>query len=379
MAFTTQKIEEERFDSLVDLKKYLLTERDRFSLVPISGFVDRGAVFSQDEYYGKGNNCIRFNEDGFRSFCQKFQLPVAFLQNLPEAGLATKALNNHLSREDIRERLERCVFVIDEKKKIVVGVVTESYLGYSNATFLEEIEKVLPNGFDGYDFTVSYWINTRLHLRLLSRDIKAGKVEGKGGTTEDLSRIGIEFRNSLVGDSAVRISYFVYRLVCANGLILQSRRHSGVVHHRGKPETFNSRLKKNLLPVIKSLGSTVKFIEKLMGIPYSPETLVSNGGAKEVYKVLGLSRDEKAQRKKLVGKRINEYDIRIIRAYPERFGGKITKDVFMSRYRDNQSMFDFVNIFTEFAKTQPPRKRLATEEEAGKLANWIMANKRKFL
>ncbi|MFX0194680.1 MAG: DUF932 domain-containing protein [Candidatus Hodarchaeota archaeon] len=378
MAFKTQKVEEQLFDSFNDLKDYLSSEKDRFSIVPIENFVKEGAEFINDEYYGKNQDFVCFNEDGFRSFCYAFQLPVVFLLDLPKPGLATDNLNNHLSREDMQEKLKHYSFVI-EKNGTVVGVVTESYLGYSNTTFLEEIEAVLPNGFDDYKFQTSYWINTELHLRLLSRKIVAGQSKGEGGVAEDKSHIGIEFRNSLVGTSAIRISYFVYRLLCANGLILSSKMGTGAVYHRGKPETFSMRVEKNILPIIKSLSRTAKFIEKLMEIPYSPEALVAAGGAKEVYKVLALYQSERAERQRLTGKKIRQFDIEKIRQYPERFGGNLTQRVFNSPYRDNQSMFDFVNVFTEFAKTQPPRKRLETEEKAGNLANWLMENKRKFL
>ncbi len=381
MAFKTHEIEEHKFNAIEDLRNYLSVEKDRFSMIPIRNFVKEGAVFLDDEAYGKNKIRVHFNEDGFRSFCYAFQLPVAFLRNLPESGLATKNLNDYLSREDMQERLKRYSFVIDENEKsaTVVGVVTENYLGYSNTTFLEEIEQVLPNGFDDYEFQTSYWINTKLHLRLLSKEIKAGKIEGKGRTAEDISRIGIEFRNSLVGDSAIRISYFIYRLICANGLILPGPKDSGIVYHRGKPETFTKRLEKNLLPILNSLSSTAEFVESLMSIPYSLEGLVGAGGAKEVFKVVGLYPRERAERKKLTGMRIRQFDIEKIHLYPKRFGGELTNKVFFSHWRDNQNMFDFVNIFTEFAKTQSPRKRLDIETKTGNLAKWIMTNREKFL
>jgi hypothetical protein len=378
MAFKTQEVEEKYFDSIDSLRKHLSEERDKFVIVPLQDFVENGAVFLNDEYYGNKQDHVSFNEDGFRSFCATFHLPRVFLSNLPKDGLASQNLNDYFSRDDLKASLCQYSFVLDKENKIVAGVVSNSYIGFSNATFLEEIEKVLPKGFDDYEFKTSYLINTCLHLRFLSRKIKAGKVTGRGGTGEDVSRIGIECRNSLVGDSAIRVSYFVHRLICANGLTVPSK-NGGNVHHRGKPETFAMRIEKNILPVVRSLSRTAKFIEKLMEIPYSTEKLVAAGGAKEVYKVLALYPSERAERQRLIGKRIRQFDMEKIGQYPERFGGELTGQVFNSHYRDNQSMFDFVNVFTEYAKTRPPRKRLETEDRAGNLANWIMKNKRKFL
>jgi hypothetical protein len=41
-------------------------------------------------------------------------------------------------------------------------------------------------------------------------------------------------------------------------------------------------------------------------------------------------------------------------------------------------MFDFVNVFTEYAKDCRPAQKLETEEKAGALAKYIAENARKF-
>ena len=58
--------------------------------------------------------------------------------------------------------------------------------------------------------------------------------------------------------------------------------------------------------------------------------------------------------------------------------GATSKTVFLVYMRDNASMFDFINIFTEYAKDLKPIKKIETEEKAGALADWIAKNKRKF-
>ncbi len=59
--------------------------------------------------------------------------------------------------------------------------------------------------------------------------------------------------------------------------------------------------------------------------------------------------------------------------------GKYAARVFNSPYRDKATMFDFINIFTEYARDQPIGKRLEMEERAGVLADRIVKNKRKFV
>jgi len=63
---------------------------------------------------------------------------------------------------------------------------------------------------------------------------------------------------------------------------------------------------------------------------------------------------------------------------PKTYPGKCASRVFNSPYRENATMFNFINIFTEYAKDQPIHQRLEIEEWAGLLADRIVKNKRKF-
>ena len=63
---------------------------------------------------------------------------------------------------------------------------------------------------------------------------------------------------------------------------------------------------------------------------------------------------------------------------PRCIGGSEALAVFTSHWRDNASMYDFINVFTEHAKSLDPADRLHVEEKAGDLADWIVKNKRRF-
>lgn len=67
-----------------------------------------------------------------------------------------------------------------------------------------------------------------------------------------------------------------------------------------------------------------------------------------------------------------------IEALPYCLGGPEALSVFRSAWRDGASMYDFLNIFTEHAKTLPNGKKIEAELRAGDLAIWIAQNKRKF-
>lgn len=92
-----------------------------------------------------------------------------------------------------------------------------------------------------------------------------------------------------------------------------------------------------------------------------------------------MQKEGRAERQKLTGIGIRKFDTERMGLYPERFGGQVTHNVFGSLHIDSQSMFDFVNIFTVFAKTQPLGRRLEIETKTGRLADWIVENRRKFL
>jgi hypothetical protein len=41
-------------------------------------------------------------------------------------------------------------------------------------------------------------------------------------------------------------------------------------------------------------------------------------------------------------------------------------------------MYDFLNVFTEYAKGLPNGQKIEVESRAGSLASWIAENKRRF-
>ena len=214
---------------------------------------------------------------------------------------------------------------------------------------------------------------------MLSPEMKIGIISGRGGTDEDISRVGFQLSNSMVGTKAIKADFFVLRLVCANGLILPSVNHSGVVTHRGKPETFTKRLEENITPMLKNIKSSIKLIETIGSIRYDVEKLVDAGGAETVYNIIQPNYWDSVKRSRLKSSDRRNFDIEKISQYPNLYGGDFTKNVFDSYYRSNSSMFDFVNVFTEYAKEKEGQARIDIENKSGVLANWIFKNKKKFL
>ena len=124
-----------------------------------------------------------------------------------------------------------------------------------------------------------------------------------------------------------------------------------------------------------------------MAIPFVPESLARTKMTAKVFDIIPGSRSRimeehripKRQKPRMTPAERTEYEASIIDHIPATFARKYAGRLFNSTYRDNATMFDFINIFTEYAQTQPIHKRLEIEERAGVLADQIVKNKRKFV
>ena len=76
--------------------------------------------------------------------------------------------------------------------------------------------------------------------------------------------------------------------------------------------------------------------------------------------------------------REHQRNMKLIAEIPNLIGGVHSDKVFKSRYRDNASMFDFINVFTEEAKKYEPIQRIQIEKSTGEFADFIAKNKKSF-
>ena len=381
MPFKVCSVDSHVFNTLEDLKKYLIWEADNVAFLPLQNFLDKNAIFMDDEFYGRGTDWVKFNVDGFAAFCNLFNIPSRFLEKIDEPGLVSRVLNNYQQNAIIKESMARHKMVVDTVNKTVLGVVSNTYRQYSNQSLLLDIEEYFPKLLKEYKLEESYVINTNLYLRVTSPKIKAGIVTGSGGTGEDISRVGLQISNSMVGESSIKICFFILRLVCANGLIVESFNHNSKVVHSGREDTFERRLKTAISPLLKEIKTIPKIIETLASIPFQPELIVKHGGAPYVYHIIPLNKELAAKRQALRRKeKYIAFDTEVIAQYPYHYGGKYSSRVFNSRYRNNQSMFDFINVFTEYAQSRQVTsvgRRLEIEKKTGELVRWIVEKKRK--
>ena len=403
MPISTEPIPEVKLSTSVDLREWINKTQKSLHRVSVAGFIENGAAFYDDEYLGDGDVLFRFNDHGFRAFCQKIGFRYDQLALLETPSLASLVLNDLVRQSGIRSRLNEEEFVIDQDTDTIIGIVSHSYVGYSNDQFLIDIEafletlprdikqlSLLPPFRDGFEFHEAYGINTELTIRYTSK-VKHGVIHGRGGHGDDISKFGLEFKNSMVGTSSVQINYFIYRLVCANGMMVPAASSTNRVFHSGRKDTFKVRLDNCYKEVHRKINDLTKLLSTIGTIDFNPEKLAEDNLVSErIFDIIpGMKQKicdadrmylryptecSEADKRRL---KIN-HDCEVINRIPDHFGGEHSKKVFLSRSRDNATMFDFLNVFTEHAKSCPPARKLDIEEKTGSLAKYISDNARKF-
>jgi len=171
-------------------------------------------------------------------------------------------------------------------------------------------------------------------------------------------------------------------------LIAPVAEEAGRVTHTGKPETFDRKLREASECVLKGMGNAARIIEKLGRLPFDSRKLVRHRDLKDLFSVTGEDHLRAACEQRVPKEAFNDIadakerkrlrNAALIEQIPRAIGNHEALRVFDSTWRNNASMWDFINAFTAYARTQPLAKRLKTEARAGELADWIAKNSRKF-
>lgn len=217
-----------------------------------------------------------------------------------------------------------------------------------------------------------------------------GVIRGKGGEGGDKSLLGLQLSNAMSGGKALKMDYFVHRLVCANGLILPVGGAQARLIHSGHKDNFHKRLSEKMAGVVGSLATAKKTVEILGDVNFNAEKLAHYPDLKKLLMMIperNLKQDAIAQFSEVTRSYLHQFkkeklehqtNVEIIKQIPSLIGGKHSNNVFKSNYRDNKTMFDFINVFTEEAHKHKPEQRLHIEKEAGNLADFVVKNKKLF-
>ena len=396
MSFHLSKANIQQFSDFDKVLGFAAEEEKRLFRLPLKGFLLKGAKFFDDAGLGHTNSALSFNTYSFNSLCNLIGTTPDFMMKLSEPGLTSTVLNNALGVIRDSGRLDQIELVCDEETQQVVGIVSEKYLGYSNQEFLNDVLRCIDPAqntdtlfptLGKFEFQEAYSINTHLFVRIKSNHVH-GVVKGRGGTGDDISTIGMQMSNSMAGGHAVRLSYFIQRLICANGLTVKVAENEGRVIHTGTRKAFLERLQKGTGSILGSLANAKRLIEDLGNLNFNAESLAKFADKKEIFSIIPNLDLAQECKDKLRGKDYSEITDKAEKALqktadeigmiPHCLGGSEALAVFTSHWRDNASMYDFINVFTEHAKSLDAADHLHVEEKAGDLADWIVKNKRRF-
>ena len=402
MGFELSEVKAISFGSIDEVFEHVEQEQKNIARISIIDLIEKGAFFFGDKYFGNSDFKLTLNEPALNDLFRWLDFySSSFLHRLEKNELASEVLTDLVRSPQGKSKLKNAEFVYDESTKNIVGVVSNTYVGYSNKSFLDAIEdclslkntqRTLFKEIADFEFQTSYSINTHLHLRLLHKKT-VGVIRGKGGEGDDISKLGFQLSNAMSGGKALKMDYFVHRLICNNGLIVPISTVQSRLIHSGKEENFQKRLLEKINDVVGSLVTAKKLIENLGDINYIPEKMVNYPELGKLFEVVPnknlkkeaiqsfsfdtLNELEAFKKDKI--KYENKTNIEVIKQIPNLIGGEHSNKVFNSLWRDNASMFDFINLFTEEAQNYKPEQRLNIEKEAGNLANFIIKNKKMFV
>jgi len=377
------------FTDFDELKHYVNTTEGHINQISLKNLLADKALFFDDCRFGLKNYNFGFTEYSYKVLCQYFGIPIGLIEDITQEGLASSLLNDFMTNNKGRQNTNDVQLIVNEEQQKVLGIVTSTYVYYTNNEFLNAIEEFL-NSSDAHKneavIDSAHYHYTRLYVRLITK-IEAGVTTGRGGTKKDITKIGLQLTNSMVGDLPVRVSFFLYRMLCANGLVARTNEIVAMVKHSGRRESFDRRLAKRVMALLEEARKVKELLKGLADVPFDPKKMVKVGLADSVFGTIpemrstlrsqiSLDREKEIEDPK---KRKIWRDTAYIEAIPRVYGREHSLRVFNSTWRDNASMFDFINVLTEYAKELPIMTRLQVEENVGDLADQVIAKSKKLV
>ena len=317
--------------------------------------------------------------------------PLYHSMNLDSSyGLATAYINNILSHKNPYAcQLNGYNFI--EKNGTILGFFSDKYTYVKNSDLLKSANEVmsLDNGGDEFNFEEASVVNTRMKLRV-TQGYTGFKLRNN---KDDICKLGLELRNSHIGDTALSTMIFVKRLICGNGAIANSSKMRSRVVHKGNA---GNRIGEILGDAEKGYKDIRERIGTLLRIPYKLDSEQYNQSESTArilleknapFKVLPEMSDSRWYNPKKSFK--NDYDktqqlrtsVNNLDNIPHKYPG-ICSDIFNSVYKNGaeKSLFDWTEIFTERANhpTYSITEKERIQEDVGNLVAFIASKKDQF-
>jgi hypothetical protein len=294
------------------------------------------------------------------------------MEAMEEPHMSSTFLNKLFNQQDIKNQIaSKRLVVIDDT---IVGVVGSRYLPYSNSQFLDDLFR--DNNNHSLQLERATVTNTKMTANFVEK-----QVGFKINDDEDFTKIGISVRNSGVGDTKVSTNIFTLRPKCLNGMMHYVNKRSTSTKHTGIEDLMKYKLD-TIIKLAKDQYEVVKErVQALTQIPYTNNTAGTFLKLEAPVDILPQLKKDKlwTPKKKFSDITTNQEDLsrskKILDEVPVKYGGEHTLAVWNSKFRDHNSMYEWVEAFTEHAQTLPAEVQLEVEQGAGELTAWINNHK----
>ena len=360
-------IETQTYSSFEHLKHNVALEEDQTSYrhVPME------IIFEDDQWI---NNQYTFNTHGIKALCQATNVNGLFstMEAMEHPHMSSTFLNKLFAQQSIKNELASKRLVVNDGT--IVGVVGSRYLPYSNSQFLDDLFR--DNKNESLELERATVTNTKMTANFVEKRMGFKMKEG-----EDFTKIGISVRNSGVGDTKVGTDIFTLRPKCLNGMMHYVNKGSTSTKHTGMADLMKYKLDQ-IITLAKDQYEVIKDrVQALTLIPYTNSTADTFLKLQAPVEILPQLRKAKlwTPKKKFSDVTTHQEDltrsIQILNEVPTKYGGVHTLAVWNSTFRDQNSMYEWVEAFTEHAQTLPAEVQLEVEQRAGELTAWISDHK----
>lgn len=376
----------QRFDEIEEVRDYCKDEHNNIVYLPNDG--DTFYMVDGRKIYSTGNTLpsvgCSITEPGIKSVFTKMGVPGLFPSMMApnETHVTSNFVNELLGEPSIKRNLRNQQFIVDSRQpdNPIIGMVSKTYLRYSNHTFLEGFFR--DNRID-LDFTRAFVDNTKMTIKWSEKDFAGIMIDGK----PDRVKLGLYSGNSMIGNAPLYTKAGILDTYCTNGIRVSKSIGDNRMIHRGD-SIYVNEIENMVNNTRKSYDRVQKQIETTLNIPFNTDTariMLENDAPIDIPRDSRVTLQHKywtTKRKFADSVESNhalDNSINFVKQIPYKFGGYHTNKIFNSPHRKgNTSMYHFIGAFTEYAQEQPVREQYRIEEEAGELVNWFDKNSSKF-
>ena len=307
-------------------------------------------------------------------------------------GMSTSYINDILSpARPYLKKLNGYNFI--HKDGVILGFFSQKYTYVQNADVLAAANDHMGLEYGGseFKFDSATLVNTKMKVRVVQEYTGFKLRKGK----DDITQLGLELKNSHIGDTALNVDIFVKRLVCNNGMLMKSSKMNSRVIHKGDT---GGRIGDILGEAKYGYIDIKNRIETLIDIPYilsndpanvdrtktTARLLLENQAPIKVLPDMsetGWYNPHKKYKDDFIKTQALNACANNLDNIPHKYPG-VCSNIFNSKWKkdDERSLYDWTEIFTERAnhESYSITEKENIQEATGNLVSWI-AKKKKIL